>query len=145
MMMKIIGAVLIVSGGYLIGKVRTLQWSKRLKILTEVQQLFSDFDRDLREKRIALAESLQNKGETAAAILSGTPVKGLVSEDVHRLESTVCQLKMGSYQDSIAVSGSFLKYLDGTIRTLREETASAGKALPIVTGAIGLLIALFLF
>ncbi len=145
MMMKIFGAVLIVSGGYLIGKIRTLQWSRRLNALTEIAELFREFDRNLREYRVSLMDSLQGKGELADAILSGTPIKGLLHEDHRKLESTVCQLKIGSYQESVAVSAAFLTYLDGTIRTLQEETVSSGKALPLVTGAIGLLIAVFLF
>ena len=75
MMMKIFGAVLIVSGGYLIGKIRTLQWSRRLNALTEIAELFREFDRNLREYRVSLMDSLQGKGELADAILSGTPIK----------------------------------------------------------------------
>lgn len=145
MMMKIFGAVLIISGGYLIGRVRTLQWNRRLKALNEVAELFREFDRSLREYRLSLSEALQNKGETADCILAGKPVRGLQAEDIRRLESTACQLRIGSFQDSVAVNHAFLTYLESTITTLQEEIASSGKALPLVTGAIGLLIAVFLF
>ncbi len=145
MMMKIFGAVLIVSGGYLLGKVRTSQWERRLRLLLMARALFEDYRRDLCEYRRPLADCFCGKGELADKILAGEPIKGLLNEDQMKIQAVVRQLKNSSFQQSIDAVRVFLNELDGTIKKIQEDTASQGKALPLVTGAIGLLIAVLLF
>lgn len=145
MMMKIFGAVLIVSGGYLIGKLRTVQWQRRLKALCEIRELLVQYDRDLREFRRSVSDSLGNKGELAESLLENRPIKGLLQEDQSRLEMAFHCFKHGSFRESQEVSSEMLAYLEHVIKKMQEDIASSGKALPLVTGAIGLLIAVLLF
>ena len=145
MMMKIFGAALIVSGGYLLGKVRTFQWERRLRLLMMVQTLFKDYQRGLQEYRRSMNDCFEGKGELAEKILAGQPIKGLLHEDQIKIQKVVCQLKSSSFQQSIDAGRTFLNELEGTIKKIREDTASQGKALPLVTGSIGLLIAVLLF
>ena len=145
MMMKIIGAVLIVSGGYFIGKVSTIQRRNRLVALRETEGLFRLYEQQMREYRKSLDEVLSGQGPLAEQILKGEAVKGFLSEDLKRLESTVSQLKMGTYSESMEANDSFLNYLTSVINQLEEETSTIGKAIPLVAGAIGLLVAVLLF
>ncbi|MBQ8894251.1 MAG: hypothetical protein IJ043_07575 [Clostridia bacterium] len=145
MMMKIFGAVLIVSGGYAIGRIRTHQWEKRLRVLTEIKCLFEDYDRDLREFRRSIEDCFSSKGELAENLLYNRPIKGLLQEDMTRLETSVCRFKSGSFRDSLETNTELLEYLGHTVKKMQEDLASSGKALPLVTGAIGLLIAVLLF
>ncbi len=145
MMMKIIGAVLIVSGGYFIGKVSTIQRRNRLVALRETEGLFRLYEQQMREYRKSLEEVLSGQGFLAEQILKGEAVKGFLSEDLKRLESTVSQLKMGTYSESMEANDSFLNYLTSVINQLEEETSTMGKAIPLVAGAIGLLVAVLLF
>ncbi len=145
MMIKIIGAALIVSGGYFIGKVATLQRINRLNALNEIYGLFCEYEVDLKEFRSSLDESLLKKGTVAQKIINFEKIDGLLSEDEKKLEATVNQLRMGTYQESIDANGAFIEYLSTVTKKLEEENATIGKALPLVFGAIGLLVAVLLF
>ncbi len=143
--MKIIGAVLIVSGGYSIGKVMSLQRRNRLLALRETERLFRLYEQKMREYRSSLDEVLSGMGSIAEEILRGGNVKGFLSEDQKRLEATVSQLRMGTYSESTEANDAFLQYLSSVINQLEEETSTIGKAIPLVAGAIGLLVAVLLF
>lgn len=145
MMMKIFGAALIVSGGYLLGRLRTKQWEKRLKALQDVQNLFTEFDRGLREYRRSINEFLKDKGPLADEILNDRLIKDLIHEDQEKLSATVCRYRTGSFQESVEAGKEFLAYLDRTVAKIQEDIATSGKALPLVTGAIGLLVSVLLF
>lgn len=145
MMMKIFGAVLIVSGGYLLGKVHTVQSQKRLKLLQEIYALFELYHREMKQYRRSLNDCFANKGEIAERVLREEPIKGLWNEDQLKIFSVVRKIKNSSFQDSIEVCNTFLSELKNTIKKMQEDIASQGKALPLVTGAIGLLIAVLLF
>ena len=136
---------MIVSSGYLLGKVRTDQWKKRVKALLILQELFKDFDQELRSYRKTIQESFAEKGEIAKNVLSDIPISGLVEEDRMKLHTAILNIKNSSFRESVAANQDLLNYLEHTIKKLQEDTASSGKALPIVTGAIGLLIAVLLF
>lgn len=129
----------------MIGKLRTVQWQKRLNILEELRRLLSGYDRDLRDYRRSIRESLAGKGELAEALLENRPVKGLLKEDQAKLEGAINCFKAGSFRESLEISTELLAYLDHAIKKVQEDIASSGKALPLVTGAIGLLIAVLLF
>jgi hypothetical protein len=145
MMMKLFGAALIVSGGYLLGKFKTSQWNKRLKLLREVQDLFTSFDRSMREYRQSINEFLKDRGLLANDILNDQPIKGLLQEDQQKLTAAVCCYRTGSYRESIEVGSEFLAYLNHAIVKTQEDITTSGKAIPLVTGAIGLLVSVLLF
>ncbi|MBQ7936062.1 MAG: hypothetical protein IJ333_06910, partial [Clostridia bacterium] len=96
MMMKIFGAVLIVSGGFLMGKVRAVRLEQRLTALETVENLFRSFDTELRELRRSPEEFFRGKGEVAENILERRPIKGLLQEDLQQLEGVLGQLRAGS-------------------------------------------------
>lgn len=129
----------------MIGKLRTVQWQRRLKALQEIQELLAHYDRDLRDLRKSVFDSLANKGELAESLLENRPIKGLLQEDQGKLEMAFNCFKHGSFRESQEASGEILAYLDHAIKKMQEDIASSGKALPLVTGAIGLLIAVLLF
>ena len=145
MMMKIFGAVLIVSGGFLMGKVRAVRLEQRLTALETVENLFRSFDTELRELRRSPEEFFRGKGEVAENILERRPIKGLLQEDLQQLEGVLGKLHAGSFRESIAANEDYLNDLEKTIGKLREETASSAKALPLVTASVGLITAVMLF
>ena len=144
-MMKIFGAVLIVSGGFLVGKVRAVQWEQRLKAIETVTELFRAFDSELRERRRSPEEFFRGKGEVAEQILDHQPIKGMNQEDRQQLEEVLAQLRTGSFRESIAANEAYRIHLEKTIEKVREEAASSAKALPLVTASIGLVAAVMLF
>lgn len=145
MMMKNFGAVLIVSGGYFIGWVRVRQWRQRLVLLEKIFTLMSSYSAELKQYRRTLEESLSDGDPISEIILSGGAHKSLLKEDQALIKALIDQLKKSSYRESITLVDDFLNTLEKTIKKLREETASQGKALPLVTGAIGFLIAVLLY
>lgn len=144
MMMKNFGAVLIVSGGYFIGWVRVRQWRQRLILLEKIFALMTSYSADLKKYRRTLEECLGDE-PIGEIILSGGTHKSLLKEDQALIKEFIGQLKKSSYRESMALADDFLNTLEKTIKKLREETASQGKALPLVTGAIGFLIAVLLY
>lgn len=145
MMTKIFGAALIVSGGYLIGSIRVRQKKCRMEILLEIHGLLEHYFSELKEYRSSIDESFSGRGILADRLLAGQFPKGLLNEDRQMLTSLFQQLKVGSYKQSITVTEEALQRLQSTANKLKEEAASQGKALPLVTGAIGFLIAVLLF
>ncbi len=144
-MMKIWGGALIVSGGYLLGWVRVRQWKKRLKLLEEIYLLFEAYLQELRQYRRSLKEFFAEKGELAGKIFSGEMISGLLNEDQKRIQNVISQLKNSSFQKSIDVCDEYIREIGNTIKKMQEDTASQGKALPLVTGAIGFLVAVLLY
>ena len=143
--MKIFGAVLIVSGGFFIGKIWVSKWSLRLKVLTEITELFRSFDTELRELRRSPEDVLRGKGELAERILNHQPIKGLNQQDSEQLEGHIGRLRADSFQEAVAANRDYVAQLDKTVEKLQQDEASAGKAFPLVTGAIGVIIAVMLF
>ena len=144
-MMKNFGAVLIVSGGYFIGWVHVRQWKQRLDLLKKVDALIRAYFDELKRHRRSLQDSLSDNDSVAQVILSGGVHKALLKVDQLLIGNLVDSLKNSSYQQSIVLVEDFLSTLEKTIEKLQEETASQGKALPLVTGAIGFLIAVLLY
>ncbi len=145
MMVKNFGAALIVSGGYFIGWVRVRQWKQRLDLLKKVDALIRSYLDELKRNRRSLQDSLSDDDSTSQFILSGGVHKALLKEDQVLIGNLVDSLKNSSYQQSIVLVEEFLITLEKTIEKLQEEAASQGKALPLVTGAIGFLIAVLLY
>lgn len=145
MMVKNFGAALIVSGGYFIGWVRVRQWKQRLDLLKKVDALIRSYLDELKRNRRSLQDSLSDDDSTSQFILSGGVHKALLKEDQVLIGNLVNSLKNSSYQQSIVLVEEFLITLEKTIEKLQEEAASQGKALPLVTGAIGFLIAVLLY
>ena len=142
--MKIFGAVLIVSGGFLIGRIKTAGLLLRLKVLCEISELFHSFDSELRTFRRSPSEFLKDGSPLAKQIFDHQPIKGLSREDNELLQGHLCQLQTGTYREAISANQVFLDHLDGTVKKLQQENASMGKALPLVTGTVGLFIAVML-
>ena len=141
MMMKIFGAVLIVSGGYLLGKVRSRQLADRQQVLRRIELYFKKFDAELREYRRSLHEFSDHNVE----LLKITKHKLLLTEERFEIEEAIKKIEVSSFRESMEVSSELLRYLASQINKVEEDVATTGKALPIVTGAIGLLVAVLLF
>lgn len=139
-MTKIFGAVLIVSGGYLLGKVRTVQWEKRYKRIKETEKIFRDFEGELREYRQSWSEFTARHG-----ILLNIDSKELQAEDRAEFDCAIRKIQVASYRESMEICAALLEYLEHCSKKLEEDIATTGKALPLVGGAIGLLVSVLLF
>ena len=138
--MKIFGAVLIVSGGYLLGKIRTIQWEKRYKKIKGIEETLSDFEGELREYRRSWSEYTNRRG-----ISPNLDLEELQAEERETLEEALQRMQVATFRDSIEICTSALNYLQHCSKKLEEDITTTGKALPLVTGAIGLLVSILLF
>lgn len=143
--MKIFGAALIVSGGYVLGRIPGLQNKRRAMALQEVIKVFQEYKHDLAEYRLSLDESLSKSGGLGLDLLKGCEIRGLQSEDRSLVDETIIRLKNGSYRESTEWVNILLDRLTQTVDKLKETENTTGKALPLVTSVIGLLIAVLLF
>ncbi len=121
------------------------QWKQRLDLLKKIDALIRAYFDELKRHRRSLQDSLSDNDSVAQVILSGGVHKVLLKVDQLLIGNLVDSLKNSSYQQSIVLVEDFLSTLEKTIEKLQEETASQGKALPLVTGAIVFLIAVLLY
>lgn len=144
-MMKIFGAALIVSSGYLVGLLRTNYLKKQGVLLADLRALLGEYDRDLRNSRRSFAESLEGKGELAEELLRNGFINDLRIYDQSELKTLISQLKTGAYDDARQFLNKTLSSLDEAHKKLKGEIATIGKNLPLITGAAGVLVAVLLF
>lgn len=64
---------------------------------------------------------------------------------MERLIKAVDRLRRSPYRESVSVCDDLLQYLSLNIKREEEEYATVGKALPLVAGAMGVLVAVLLF
>lgn len=145
MMMKIFGVALIVSGGFLIGKLRSDHMASHLSAISGMAALFREFDGKLREHRCSFEDAFLNKSDLAMRILEQRPIDGLSKTEEEHLAEHLAVLKTASYREALEANQAFITQLDELEEVLIREQASAGKALPMVTATIGLFIAVMLF
>jgi hypothetical protein len=143
--MKVFGAALIVSGGYLLGRIPGYQNKKRYMTLKEIINVFQSYKHDLAEYRLSIDESFSKSGGIAMELLKGCEIRGLHSEDRNLIDESILRLKNGSYRESTECVSLLLDKLVQTVDKLKENESTTGKALPLVTSVIGLLIAVLLF
>ena len=141
MMMRIFGAALIVSGGYLFGLVRANKLKCRYRVMKKLEECFREFDGQLREYRRSLQEYSEIKPEWNALI--GHDI--LTAEERERISTSVKMIQVGSFRESLEASGELLRFLDQQRKGAENDAATTGKALPLVMAAIGLLVAVLLF
>lgn len=129
----------------MLGWVYTYQKRKRLETLVALRQIFSDFDRGLREYRQSLDEALANSGTLGDALLNHLPISLIDQDEREAIERAMQQISNSGYSDSISTLKELLNTLDERIKKLSMDNQSGGKSLPLVTGSVGLLVAVLLF
>ena len=144
-MMRIFGAVLIVSGGYTVGWIRVRRMQRRLAILSEIHLAIKGYSSALKKERRSLEESLAQYETVSEILLNGKDHPDLSAEDKEMMRIFADRLKAASYQQALLVVDEFLGRLKDLTNKLQEVTASQGKAFPLLTGAIGFLIAVLLY
>ena len=136
---------MIVSGGYLLGRIPGYQNKKRSMALQEIIKAFQGYKHDLTEYRLSLDESFSKSGGIGVELLKGCEIRGLHSEDRNLIDESITRLQNGSYRESTECVNVLLDRLSQTVDKLKENENTTGKALPLVTSVIGLLIAVLLF
>lgn len=144
MMMKIFGAVLIISGGFFIGKGISVRWSKRLKALNLLREMFAEFDLNLRKDRVSPDEFFLKQGEFGTQILKCNSIDGMNDEDREQLSKHLDCLRKNSYRESIDANEQFLNLLKEKVERIKGETETSGKAVPLITAAAGILMVVIL-
>ena len=144
MMAKIFGAALIVSGGYLGGWIPSKNVRMRLALIKEIHGIFLDFQRSLKQHRVALEAELTKRGKLANELLQQMPIRGMAEEDQAQIYTSIEVIKRSDYRESLAETERLINYLEETERRLAYEEKTKGRALPLTTGAIGLLAAILL-
>ncbi len=129
----------------MLGWVYTYQRKKRMDTLITLRQIFSEFDRGLREYRHSLEESLVSSGALGEALLNHTPISWISLEDRQMIDRAMQQISDSGYCDSISISKELINNLDASIGKLSIDNQSGGKSVPLVPGSVGLLVAVLLF
>ncbi len=142
---KIFGALMIISGGYLLGWVRSHQQKRRLGALKKLYSIAKNYEGNLSEYRDSALDYFESQGSFIQKLLMGEPQEGLLKEDSERFCSLINSLKKAAYQEALEQVRKYILDLAALISAMEEEGKTAGKALPLVTGAIGFLVAVFLF
>lgn len=137
LMIKIFGAVLIVSGGLIIGLVPSYYQKKRLARLYFYKQSFDRFYAELKEDR-----------QSVDAYFSAVSIdedQWLLTEEKALISNTINKIKGSSYQHALELCGELVECLSYRAKELETAEEKNGKARPIVIAALGLLLAVLLF
>ena len=145
MMMKILGAALIVSGGIIFGKTRAMSCQRHLAALMNLGERFGAFEVALRERRGAVKDFLRVEDGAVYDVQGNCQIYNLQPKEIEQLNGVLCQLQTGSYQESIAVCTEYFKKMNQQIDTVKEESANIGRTYPLVSGAIAFIVVVLLF
>lgn len=144
MMMKIFGVLLIVSGGILMGWIPANQNKKRKEKLNLIKEILESFLVELKERRIPMREFLSDNPRYEGVLNKPEEIRFLLKEDVEMLNNTFEKLKISPHQQSVSLCEKQINELSLIIQGLSDYEKKTGKALPMVTGTIGLLLAVLL-
>lgn len=143
--MKIFGAVLIISGGYLAGRLKVAGKKQRVKSLKELNRLTQQYFFDLKEYRKTMEESFRSAGSIANQLMEDKPIPGLMEEDLALFRQLKTQVRTASYEQSVAVVEEFLQSIRVKVKKIEEDSGSQEKALPLITGTVGFLVTVLMF
>lgn len=141
LMIKIFGVVLIVSGSVMIGWIPSNSQRKRLERLIYIRDGFASFQTELKHQRCSLETYFSENHN----FLEDDANQWLSNEERGLIVSTMEKMKSDSYNDALIRCGSVIDQLTAMIDELKKAEDKNGKARPLVTGALGLLLAVLLF
>lgn len=141
LMIKIFGVALIVSGSATIGWALSSHQEKRLKRLEYIKDCFELFQKELKKERRSIDAFLNEKGN----FLKDDANKFLSKEQCDSIIETIEKIRVDSYEEALNRCDATLIWLTAAIDELKKVEDKNGKARPLVTGALGLLLAILLF
>lgn len=141
LMIEIFGVVLIVSGSVMLGWVPSNEQRKRLEQLIHIRNVFDLFYTELKHERRSIESYFSEKHN----FLEDDANKWLSAEERNLIFETVEKIKSDSYNDALNRCGTVIDQLSIMIDRLKKTEDKNGKARPLVTGALGLLLAVLLF
>ena len=127
------------------GRIRIDQIQKRMCFLKRIHDAFCGFEHALSEYRIPPMEYFEKNGVILEELFGEQKVDGLLLEDRERLSNVIDAVRKLGYQEALNQVRDYSKEITVLIKALEGEIATSGKALPLVTGTIGFLVAVFLF
>lgn len=141
LMIKIFGVALIVSGSVIMGWAPSNCQRKRLECLVKIKERFDLFYTELKYER----RSIQTYFSERDPLMNEEVNKWLSDEERNFIFDAVEKIKSDSYNDAVDRCGAVVEQLSGMIDHLKKTEEMNGKARPLVTGALGLLLAVLLF
>ncbi len=141
LMIKIFGVVLIVSGSVMMGWVPSNSQRKRLERLIYIRDCFDMFYSELKHERRSIETYFSEKHN----FLEEDANKWLLKEERDIIIEAIEKIKSDSYHDALNRCGAVVDQLSDRIDDLKKAEDKNGKARPLVTGALGLLLAVLLF
>ena len=141
LMIKIFGVVLIVSGSIIMGWVPSNSQRKRLDRLFQIKEHLDLFYTELKYERRSIGTYFSERDR----FMDDDANKWLSDEDRNMIFDAVEKIKLDSYNDALNRCGLLIEQLSGMIDHLKKAEEKNGKARPLVTGALGLLLAVLLF
>lgn len=141
LMIKIFGVVLIVSGSIIMGWVPSNRQRKRLERLIQMKEYLDLFYTELKHERRSIETYFLERDH----FMDDDANKWLSDEERNMIFDAVEKIKTDSYNDALNRCGAVVEQLSGMIDHLKKTEEKNGKARPLVTGALGLLLAVLLF
>ncbi len=141
LMIKIFGVALIVSGSVIMGWVPSNSQRKRLERLIYIKECFDLFYTELKHER----RSIESYFYEEHNFLEEDANQWLLNEERELIFEAIEKIKSDSYQDALNRCGTVINRLSDIIENLKKTEEKSGKARPLVTGALGLLLAVLLF
>ena len=141
LMIKIFGAALIVSGSVLIGWAPSNSQKKRLERLIHIKNRFDLFYIELKQERCSIDAYFSDE----LGFMQDDANKWLLEEERAIIFEAIEKMKSDSYHDALNRCGAVVDQLSTIIDHLKNIEDKNGKARPLVTGSLGLLLAVLLF
>lgn len=141
LMIKIFGVALIVSGSVMMGWIPSNSQRKRLERLIYIRDGFVSFQSELKHQRRSIETYFSENHNFMEDDLN----KWLSKEEREFIIATIEKIKSDSYNDALNRCSSVIDQLSDRIDDLKKAEDKNGKARPLVTGALGLLLAVLLF
>ncbi len=114
---------------------------KRLERLIYIRDCFDLFYTELKHER----RSIESYFSEEHNFLDDDANQWLLKEERDIIIEAIEKIKSDSYQDALNRCGTVIDQLSDKIENLKKTEEKSGKARPLVTGALGLLLAVLLF
>lgn len=114
---------------------------KRLERLIYIRDCFDLFYTELKYER----RSIESYFSEEHNFLDDDANQWLLKEERDIIIEAIEKIKSDSYQDALNRCGTVIDQLSDKIENLKKTEEKSGKARPLVTGALGLLLAVLLF
>ncbi len=136
---------MIVSGSYFGAHKYVLKWKTRQECAAKLAALLEEYYSQLRDYRKPINEFFEESGSFGNALISDQKSDALTSEENEILFSNIAKIKSASFEDALKFTDTLKNQFSQLALKLEKELATSGKAIPMVSASLGVLLAILLF